>query len=162
MEFSQFSTAGKEAGLRSALLRLALVTGMLSAGAFALETDQDHDGVPDSRDRCPHTAQLKKLPADFRYAPAVNPERMKPAVRSYPVDEHGCEPDSDGDGVKNSRDYCPDNTEEQLVKGVAANGCPRQSDFDGTPDYRDRCPGTPKGVESDSFGCEITSTDDVQ
>lgn len=41
----------KEPVFRTVSLRVALITGILPAGAFALEVDGDHDGVPDSRDR---------------------------------------------------------------------------------------------------------------
>jgi OOP family OmpA-OmpF porin len=64
-----------------------------------------------------------------------------------------CQPtDSDGDGVVDSRDTCPD-----TPKGVQvdANGCPLDSDGDGVPDYRDKCPDTPKGAKVDADGCEI-------
>jgi OOP family OmpA-OmpF porin len=71
------------------------------------------------------------------------------------VDKEGCEFDTDGDGVINSQDYCPQNTKIELSKGIAVNGCPKQSDFDGTPDYRDKCPDTPRGVKSDKDGCQI-------
>ncbi|MBE9540811.1 MAG: thrombospondin type 3 repeat-containing protein, partial [Proteobacteria bacterium] len=69
--------------------------------------------------------------------------------------ENGCEFDTDGDGVINSKDYCPEDTVETLSKGVAVNGCPKQSDADGTPDYRDNCPDTPKGVKVDNLGCPM-------
>ncbi len=127
--------------------------------AFAISTplalaDRDHDGVPDARDRCPKTAQLKKLPADFKFAPAVNPDRLKPGPQAYPVDQYGCEFDSDGDGVVDSKDYCPEDSKEALSMGIAENGCPKHSDADGTPDYRDRCPNTPANVKTDRYGCE--------
>ena len=117
--------------------------------------DTDADGVADHLDKCPNTAQLKKLPADFKFAVAVDPERLKQEAKAFPVDKHGCEFDTDGDGVMNSKDYCPDDTAETLSKGIAANGCPKQSDADGTPDYRDNCPDTPKGVKLDSLGCPV-------
>ncbi len=119
--------------------------------------DNDHDGVEDSVDACPHTAQLKKLDPKFPYAPAVNPERLQGEAKAHPVLPNGCEPDNDGDGVLNSQDYCPDDTAEAIAQGVASNGCPKQSDGDGTPDYRDRCPGTPAGVKADALGCEVKS-----
>jgi len=129
---------------------------LLTIGAVnALAVDSDHDGVPDSADKCPNTAQLKKLSADFKFAAAVNPDRLKPAPRAYPVDQTGCEPDTDGDGVIDSRDYCPEDSEETLSMGVAENGCPKHSDGDGTPDYRDRCPNTPRKVKTDKHGCEV-------
>ena len=117
--------------------------------------DSDNDGVDDSVDKCPNTAQLKKLSPDFKYAVAVNPERLKPGSQAYPVNKDGCEYDADNDGVVNSQDYCPENTEIELSKGVADNGCPKHSDFDGTPDYRDKCPSTPRGVKTDKDGCPI-------
>ena len=62
------------------------------------------------------------------------------------------EKDSDGDGVVDSRDECPD-----TMKGVAVNefGCPKDSDGDGVPDSMDKCPGTPKGVAVDMNGCQV-------
>ena len=64
-----------------------------------------------------------------------------------------CQPaDSDGDGVPDHRDACPD-----TPKGVAVDdkGCPPDSDGDGVPDYLDKCPDTPKGAQVDEHGCEI-------
>jgi OOP family OmpA-OmpF porin len=62
------------------------------------------------------------------------------------------EADSDGDGVPDSRDKCPN-----TPRGVAvdADGCPLDSDHDGVPDYLDKCPGTPAGLKVDADGCEI-------
>lgn len=157
LPFGRVWTLVNEPLCKAVLLPMVLIAGMLPAGASVLERDGDHDGIPDARDRCPNTAQVKKVSADFKFAAAVDPERMKPGARSYPVDENGCELDSDGDGVKDSRDFCRDNKKEELVMGVADNGCPRQSDFDGTPDYRDRCPDTPRGGRTDRFGCAMTS-----
>ena len=65
--------------------------------------------------------------------------------------------DSDGDGVPNEIDACPD-----TPKGVTVDsrGCPIDSDGDGIPDYLDKCPGTPKGVEVDCDGCPPDSDGD--
>ena len=141
--------------IQTRLIRVTLLYTLLSAPVLTAEPDSDHDGVADAKDRCPDTAQLKKVPPDFRYKMTVNPERLKPGPQAHPVDEHGCELDSDGDGVINSHDYCPKDTPEMISAGVAANGCARQSDADGTPDYRDDCPDTPKGVKTDAKGCPV-------
>ena len=133
---------------------LALLAALFFSQAIPA-ADRDHDGVDDAHDLCPDTFQLSKLPANFKYAAAVNPERLMPGDKAHPVDHNGCEPDNDGDGVINSQDYCPDDSPEELSKGIATNGCPRQSDADGTPDYRDLCPNTPHGVRTDRFGCEV-------
>ena len=65
--------------------------------------------------------------------------------------------DSDGDGVPDKLDKCPD-----TPKGVPvdANGCPLDSDKDGVPDYLDKCPNTPSGVKVDANGCPLDSDKD--
>ena len=65
--------------------------------------------------------------------------------------------DSDGDGVVDELDDCPN-----TPKGVAvdAKGCPVDSDSDGVPDYLDRCPGTPATVVVHSDGCPVDSDGD--
>ena len=65
--------------------------------------------------------------------------------------------DSDGDGVVDERDQCP-NTPRGIT--VDARGCPPDSDGDGVPDYLDRCPGTPPGVAVDNSGCPFDSDGD--
>ena len=67
--------------------------------------------------------------------------------------------DSDGDGVPDSRDRCP-NTPKGAP--VDADGCPLDSDGDGVPDYKDNCPGTPKGAKVDPSGCEIMADMTIQ
>jgi OOP family OmpA-OmpF porin len=75
--------------------------------------------------------------------------------------------DRDGDGIYDDEDVCPDNTPEELVRGVHQSGprkgCPMDSDNDGVPDYRSDCPNnTPleisKGV--DSRGCPLDTDQD--
>jgi len=63
--------------------------------------------------------------------------------------------DSDGDGVPDTRDKCP-NTPKGVK--VDADGCPLDTDGDGVPDYLDKCPGTPKGFKVDAEGCIIEQT----
>lgn len=124
-------------------------------GAGAAVIDKDHDGVPDSRDKCPNTAQLRKVDPESRYAVVYNAERRSSKPMSVPVDAEGCDRDTDGYGVVDHKDYCPDNAPEELSSGVAFNGCPKHSDKDGTPDYRDKCPDTPYGVKTDRYGCSV-------
>ena len=73
------------------------------------------------------------------------------------VDSYGCELDSDGDGVKDSMDKCPG-----TPRGVSVNadGCPLDSDGDGVTDDKDKCPGTPRGAKVDADGCELDSDGD--
>ncbi len=74
------------------------------------------------------------------------------------VDERGCPIDSDGDGVCDGLDQCP-NTPRGCK--VDINGCPIDSDKDGVCDGLDRCPDTPAGVRVNSRGCPDTDGDGV-
>jgi len=100
---------------------------------FGRDKDSDHDGVPDSRDRCPDTP------------------------KGVHVDEFGCPLDSDGDGVPDYLDKCPNTP---IGVKVDVNGCPLDSDGDGVPDYLDKCPNTPTGVTVDINGCPLDSDGD--
>ncbi len=73
------------------------------------------------------------------------------------VDKDGCTIDSDGDGVPDGIDQCPD-----TPKGwpVDEKGCPRDTDGDGVPDAKDACPDTPRGARVDDRGCPLDSDGD--
>lgn len=74
-----------------------------------------------------------------------------------PVDEEGCPLDTDGDGVPDYLDQCPDTP---YGANVDENGCALDSDNDGVNDINDRCPGTPSGVAVDSHGCPLDTDGD--
>lgn len=74
--------------------------------------------------------------------------------------------DTDGDGVLDSADQCPQTPADTRVD---ANGCPLvavaapvvssgDSDGDGVPDAKDKCPSTPKGLKVDADGCIVEQT----
>ncbi len=65
--------------------------------------------------------------------------------------------DTDGDGVPDNRDRCP-NTPAGVP--VDVNGCPKDSDGDGVYDYLDKCPDTPAGVAVDEDGCPLDTDGD--
>ncbi|NOY47713.1 MAG: OmpA family protein [Chlorobi bacterium] len=68
------------------------------------------------------------------------------------VEFNGC-PDSDGDGIEDSKDTCPNEA------GLAEfNGCP-DSDGDGVSDNNDNCPNTP-GLKS-LAGCPDADSDGI-
>ena len=73
------------------------------------------------------------------------------------VDKDGCPLDSDGDGVPDYLDKCPGTPHGVLVD---KDGCPLDSDGDGVPDRLDKCPGTPPGVAVDRDGCPLDSDHD--
>ena len=80
-----------------------------------LRTDEDRDGVANGNDKCPHTP------------------------RGIKVDTFGCPLDSDGDGLYDYMDNCP-----QEYGPLANSGCPwGDKDKDGITDDQDKCPDTP-------------------
>jgi OmpA-OmpF porin, OOP family len=84
--------------------------------------DQDGDGIPDVRDRCPTEAEDKDA---FE-------------------DEDGCpDPDNDKDGILDAKDKCP-NEPEDTDGFEDQDGCPDpDNDGDGVLDAADRCPNEP-------------------
>jgi OmpA-OmpF porin, OOP family len=69
----------------------------------------------------------------------------------------GCPVDLDQDGVPDYLDKCPNTPAGTPVN---AEGCPFDSDGDGVPDHLDQCPGTPTGVKVDGKGCPLDSDGD--
>jgi outer membrane protein OmpA-like peptidoglycan-associated protein len=98
--------------------------------------DEDGDGVPDDRDRCP----------------------SEPEDRDGFQDDDGCpDPDNDGDGIPDEQDRCPGQAED--MDGFQDDdGCPdRDNDGDGVPDDEDQCPLTPgPGI---NHGCPVADRD---
>ena len=70
------------------------------------------------------------------------------------VDMHGCArvSDSDGDGVADQQDQCPNTFPGARVDAL---GCELDSDNDTVVDRQDKCPGTRSGARVDVNGCEI-------
>ena len=77
------------------------------------------------------------------------------AVKHFPVDRPTVIPDSDGDGVHDSDDACPDRVEDQDGY-LDEDGCPDpDNDGDGVLDDADQCPAeaeSENGVDDDD-GC---------
>jgi OOP family OmpA-OmpF porin len=63
--------------------------------------------------------------------------------------------DSDGDGVADTVDNCPNTPKGAPVNDV---GCSLDSDGDGVFNYNDQCPDTPAGVSVDVYGCPTKLT----
>ena len=79
--------------------------------------------------------------------------------QTEPMEKEMMAKDSDGDGVDDDKDKCP-NTPKAARGAIDANGCPTSTDGDNVADYLDRCPGTPAGVGTDKWGCPADSDND--
>ncbi len=124
--------------------------------------DADHDGVPDSDDKCPSEFGMAPTgcPADTDNDGVLDrddfcPREAGPAPKGCPI----IDPDPDKDGVPVPCDACP------TEPGVKPDGCPiRDTDGDGIPDNLDKCPKEPetKNGFEDSDGCPDTVPDRVK
>lgn len=81
----------------------------------------------------------------------VVPLRLHPRPQPAPF----VEPDTDGDGVIDKLDQCPDHVAGVKVDEV---GCPLDTDKDGVYDYLDKCPDTPIELKVDKDGCPMKVT----
>lgn len=121
----------------------------------AADHDDDGDGIPDDKDLCPHeagTIAYNGCPAPIKsenpIPPAVNPEAkpQKPASPAQPSNV-----DSDGDGLTNVVDECPNN-----AGPIELKGCP-DTDGDGLRDIEDRCPA--EAGPKERYGCPPKDSD---
>ncbi len=141
-------------------------TGTLMAGfryKFGADPDdEDGDGVPNSKDKCPGTPKGVTVysdgcPTDLDGDGVPDYlDKCPNTPKGTVVNKDGCPADSDGDGVLDVHDKCP-GTPRGIV--VDATGCPLDSDGDGIPDYLDKCPNTPAGAKVDERGCPFTDAD---
>lgn len=79
-------------------------------------------------------------------------DRCPNTPRGALVDEHGCALDGDKDGVADGIDQCPNTPPGVQVNAV---GCDRSKDSDGDGIFNsaDQCPNTPKGLPVMKNGC---------
>lgn len=125
--------------------------------------DEDGDGVPDKKDKCPRTPRgaivdAVGCPIDSDGDGVWDGlDQCPDTPQGCKVDSKGCPLDGDGDGVIDCRDKCPDTPKGAKVD---ADGCPMDSDGDGVWDGLDQCPGTPKGCKVDSKGCPLDGDKD--
>lgn len=74
----------------------------------------------------------------------------EPVQAPAPQPQRAIDPDTDGDGVRDSLDKCPNTTPGVMVD---ASGCELDSDNDGVVNSKDACPDTSAGARVDAKGC---------
>ena len=138
--------------------------------------DRDHDGVPDSVDRCPDVPEDKDGFEDKDGCPEPDNDgdtildredkcpNAKEDLDGW-QDDDGCpDPDNDGDGILDIiDDACPNDKEDGLLPRPH-DGCPRSktdSDGDGVMDDKDKCPNEPEDKDGfeDEDGCPDVDND---
>ncbi len=135
----------------------------VALGGWLTRKDADHDGVLDTKDRCPDTPLGARV--DAAGCPidsdgdgvADGLDRCDATPAGALVDAAGCPTDADGDGVADGIDTCPDTPASVPVD---PKGCPTDADNDGVYDGLDKCPNTQVGATVDSYGCPTDSDHD--
>jgi outer membrane protein OmpA-like peptidoglycan-associated protein len=128
-----------------------------------VETDRDHDGIPDSGDACPDVPGMRSddpakngcpPPADLDHDGILDADDAcptQPGVRSDDPAKNGCpQPlDRDHDGILDADDACPEQPGEPS-SDASKNGCPPppDRDHDGILDADDACPDEPGKPDS--------------
>ena len=146
-----------------------VINGTMGAGCPIVGdiVDTDNDGVSDDIDGCNNTAEGQDVDSvgcseyqkdddqDF----VSNAEDMCPSTPvGETVDGIGCsdsqkEIDSDGDGIFDPYDSCPDSNPELTIDENGCNLAQKDSDGDTINDLLDECPGTEIGIPVLSNGC---------
>jgi outer membrane protein OmpA-like peptidoglycan-associated protein len=125
--------------------------------SFGKAKDEDNDGVPDRKDKCPNTPEGVAVDADGcpldTDGDGVPDYKDDCPTEPGDVALNGC-PDRDRDGIADKDDDCPDTPGLKEFRG-----CP-DTDGDGVIDSKDECPDTPKGYKVDEKGCPIDTDGD--
>jgi outer membrane protein OmpA-like peptidoglycan-associated protein len=135
--------------------------------------DMDGDGVPNTEDKCPTTAEDKDDFEDSDGCPEDDNDKdgvkdaddkcpMKAEDKDDDRDDDGCpDIDDDNDGIDNDTDKCKDVPEDK--DGFEDDdGCPeKDNDKDGIDDAADLCPleAETKNNWADEDGCPELDTD---
>ena len=117
-------------------------------------TDSDNDGVADSEDNCPNTANPDQTDTDG--------DGIGDACDNCPNDPNKTDPgacgcgaadtDSDGDGTPDCNDNCPEDP-DKIEPGVCGCGtADTDTDGDGIADCVDNCPNTANSDQADTDG----------
>lgn len=90
--------------------------------------------------------------------PAQEEQPAPAAVEEKAAEKTEVRMDSDGDGVYDDEDKCPNTPAGQPVNSA---GCTPDTDGDGVYDFEDQCPDTMKGVKVNPAGCFVSMTLEV-
>jgi OOP family OmpA-OmpF porin len=99
-----------------------------------------------------YTDGLTSLGVRYAFGGTSGGTSASTAASAFTGSEAVMESDSDGDGIVDKQDACPNSPQ-----GIPVNpaGCLQDIDQDGVADERDQCTGTGAGAEVDANGCDI-------
>ncbi|MEW5733573.1 MAG: thrombospondin type 3 repeat-containing protein [Thermodesulfobacteriota bacterium] len=129
--------------------------------ANTIPPDADADGIADSVDNCPYTANSDQANADGDAKGDAcevcdnDPNKFDPGTCGCGV----ADTDTDHDGTPDCIDSCP-NDPNKIVPGTCGCGvADTDTDHDGTPDCVDSCPNDPAKIVPGTCGCGVADAD---
>jgi hypothetical protein len=148
------------------LAAIVLIPGLMMGAGCPQQTDTDADGVPDTSDNCPTTANAAQTDTDS--------DGLGDACDNCPNTANASQTDTDSDNVGDDCDNCPNtanasqtDTDSDNV-GDDCDNCPNaananqaDADSDNVGDACDNCPNTvnPNQTDTDNDGvgdrCEV-------
>ena len=178
MRFAPTPMLGVQVGGGTGLVRGIGAPGLrlFASVSWSPDTrDGDHDGISNSKDRCPAGAEDKDgfkdddgCPDEDNDADLLLDGEDKCPTESEDKDgfedDDGCpEADNDKDGYADFKDACPDKAEDKKAPRPD-DGCPadaRDSDGDAINDAADKCPAEAEDADgtADEDGCPETDAD---
>ncbi|PCE62595.1 PQQ-dependent sugar dehydrogenase [Sediminicola luteus] len=147
------------------------VNGTWASGATELEVDSGDDVtlsiLPNNTDFTITLPNGNTVNGDYNLG---NVDQSDQGTYTFTLSDQGCEAtliltinnvsqDSDGDGVIDANDQCPNTPPNTQVD---QNGCPIENDADGDGviDANDQCPNTPPNTQVDQNGCPVENDAD--
>lgn len=131
-------------------------TSSFSVGALArvhYVASPPGGGSPPEGDRTEATAVTLGLMANLFWGGEEIPPRLMVVVeKKEPVILPAVIEDTDGDGVQDGADWCPETLAGAVVD---VNGCPTDSDNDGVLNVLDQCPDTSPQTMVNEKGCPV-------
>lgn len=139
----------------------------VAVAPVVIDSDDDNDGVKNSKDKCPTTEAGKTVNSEGCFIDSDDDndgvlnasDKCKTTPVGREVDAIGCLTDEDNDGVLNTQDKCPGTLEGRKVNN---HGCfeDEDDDSDGVLNSFDECPKTPLNREVDAGGCLVDEDND--
>ncbi|MEW6199884.1 MAG: choice-of-anchor W domain-containing protein [Planctomycetota bacterium] len=127
-----------------------------ACGCGVPDTDADHNGIPDCLEQAPK-------PGPDCNANGVADANDIALGTSADCNSDGvpdeCQTDSDGDGVIDPCDGCPNDASKTAAGACGCGVADVDSDGDGTPDCTDGCPDDPAKSEPGVCGCGALDVD---
>ena len=133
---------------------------MVLNGSFYGITNPTDTACDSGDGLCEQGDTIVPNPEEYIFFDGLHPTATTQLLVAHYVLEQINTPDTDGDGVEDSADLCPNTPLGDAVNHLGCRLADLDSDNDGVNDAEDRCPNTPDGATVDQDGCAESQKDD--